>query len=216
MSQRRVITAVFLLLPLLGVAVIFRDSLRKLWISRAFAEEQLGQYEKLFAGEAPGVPSETPPSRTGKVIVLRPSSHQFVVSGGMSVTLFWTQIAPELRGKITGDVDPASLHDSWYDLDSSLRASTPDEVDTVILCETMTTKDGIYVAKDHPDRLTPFDARRRDQVLRAYDRRSGKFLGACFVRGEDSPERTTAWGPHMGKATSVAEVVARMPVQQGR
>jgi hypothetical protein len=129
--QRRTVGAFIFLVPLAAAAVIFRIPIARAWSSRAFSEEVLHGYEQLYTGEKAGPgDSDNLPLRTGKVIILRPSTHFVAVTGGMTCVLFWTQITPEERGKITAKEDPPRIHDAWFEIDESLRPSTPDEVDT--------------------------------------------------------------------------------------
>jgi len=212
--QRRTVGAFIFLVPLAAAAVIFRIPIARAWSSRAFSEEVLHGYEQLYTGEKAGPEdSDNLPLRTGKVIILRPSTHFVAVTGGMTCVLFWTQITPEERGKITAKEDPPRIHDAWFEIDESLRPSTPDEVDTVIFCETAALKDGIYVPVKYPEAGPYFDAHRVDCVLKCYDRRSGRYLGAFVIAGEPPPEKTTVLGSHMGRPARVHEVVERMQLE---
>ena len=200
---------------LLALALVsFWSPLRSLVLAREFPAGVLKKYEDLFDGEGLEEPGNDPPPRTGKVILVKPSTHSVYAGGAGVDTLSWTQIEPSRRPKIARQIDPPSIHDSWYNLDASLRASTPEEVDTVVFCEPRSAKVGFYVKKDKPNEFTPNGAYRREYVLKAYDRRSGDYLGSCGVKGEAPPMETTAWGPHAGEAPSLEEAVGHMPLRR--
>ncbi|MBI4602626.1 MAG: hypothetical protein HY721_11765, partial [Planctomycetes bacterium] len=164
-------------------------------------------------GEGLGEPQAgSLPERTGKVTVVRPSTHLVYSSGAMADALFWTQVHPAARNKIVREQDPPAIDGAWYSLDPSIRASGPGDVDTVIFCETRSIKVGTYGGQAA---ATSYAAYRFDKVLKAYDRRSGRFLGSCVVLGDDPAGSTTLLGPHAGKAPSVAEVIGRMPLSGG-
>jgi hypothetical protein len=71
------------------------------------------------------------------------------------------------------------LHDDFFNLPSSIRASDPDSVATVILCKSASKTVGRYTDGTQ--------AQRADIKVYCFDRASGKFLGSTKVTGAKPP-----------------------------
>jgi len=204
------ISRIIILLILVGIpAAVFNGPLRRYWLSRAFAEERLREFEKLHRGT--GARSSGLPYRTGKVLVIRPSTHS-VYYGSLATTMFWTQIGPKDKGRINREVDPPEIDASWYELSASVRASSLEEVETVIFCESKSTKVGTYGQGSSPVGGI-YAAYRMGYVLKIYDRKSGRFLGKHEIQGEAPPEETTVLGAHSGGIPEIADFLESLPLR---
>jgi len=174
----------WILIPIGVPAAIFHTSILRFCEAVSFPEATLRDYEKLFAGEGMSLNPTWVPHRTGKVVVVRPSVHAVYATGGFAAqTLFWTQIAPEHRPRISRELEGPTLDESWYQLDPSVRATSPDEVDTLIFCETRKLKEGVDVSEASPDSAPAASGFRYDKLLKVYDLRNGRFLGSHVVAG---------------------------------
>ncbi len=174
---------------------------------RQFPAEKIREYESLFswdeAGEAqPG----SIPRRTGKVVIIRPGSWQVYRQG----TLFLTQIQPEIQDKKEKEIDPPRLDDSWYELEGSVRAGSPEEADTVIICTPIKIPVGEYRG---PENFSgPNASLRKGVELRIYDWKSRRLIGECLLAEKIPKMEAKPAGPYSGKPKQIADFVARMPL----
>lgn len=179
--------------------------------ARSFPVETLRELEQLVS-EFPRDPNTGRiPPRTGRVLVIRPSV-QFVYSGSLGDPRSWTTIRPAERRAIGKEIDPPAVHPAWFELDSSLRAGSPEEIDTVVFCDMQSIRVGTYVPVDGPG--SAMAANRRDAVLTAYDRRTRKFLGSYVIFGAAPPNETTLLGKHTGAAPNIAGVLQLMELSE--
>jgi hypothetical protein len=205
----------WILIPVVVPAAIFHVSIIRFCEALSFPESALREYEEIFAGEGMAENPTWVPYRTGKVVVVKPSVHAVYATGGVAAeTLFWTQIAPAHRPRISRELDPPALDESWYLLDPSLRATSPDEVDTLIFCETRKLKEGVYVSKDPSQPGPVANAYRFDKYLKVYDWRNRRFLGSYLVAGTPAPEETTILGRHAGEAPEVHTLIERLELRR--
>jgi hypothetical protein len=204
------ISRIVILLILVGIpAAVFNGPLRRYWLSRAFAEERLREFEQLH--RAGNKRSRGLPSRTDKVLAIRPSTHS-VYFGSIATTRFWTQIGPKDKGRVNREVDPPQIDASWYDLSASVRADSPEEVSTVIFCESKSTTVGTYGRAPTPAGGI-CAAYQMGYALKIYDRKSGRFLGQHEISGEAPPEETTALGQHSGGIPEIADFLENLPLR---
>lgn len=148
----------------------------------AFSEKETREYESLFSwGENGMVPEGAVPYRTGKVVIVRPSSWQVYRFGAQMLT----QISPDWEGRKEYEIDPPRLDDSWSRLDSSVRASSPAEAATVIICDYRQTPVKDYRGVN--DFYGTEGSYKRVVWLKTYDWKSRRFIGEC-VLGEDHPD----------------------------
>jgi hypothetical protein len=103
-------------------------TIQKQALALRFPVEELRKYEGLFRGTGP---DGSVPPRTGKVILVKPSIWSVYREGNRAST----RMTDRSRAKAGNEVEPPRLDDNLFSLPSELRASSPDEVDTVILCE---------------------------------------------------------------------------------
>ena len=150
-------------------------------IANAFTADDLRGYEdKLTDGSMPRV-SDALPTRRGKVLLMVASKRK---PGGKWV-IPSTAVKRELRKK-TKEVEPPRLHDAMYDLDASIRASSPEEVSTVIFCEDFSQKNQHHSRweDEHFEYYQTYEKGRINMVkIYVYDLASGRVLGAHIVRG---------------------------------
>jgi hypothetical protein len=195
----------------LALALPFSGTIWKHCCALSFSQSDLRRYERLFDGRRGGrVGGGAVPFRTGKVVVVRPSVQSVYISS-IAYSFSWNELDPGQRGKIAREVDPPRLDDAWYDLDAELRASSPEEVRTVVLCAPQAAKEGIYVSKD-PDGPQPYlPATRVDLLLHVYDLPTRTLIGSYTLKGDSAPSETTYFGRHQGAQADLAEFIARMP-----
>ena len=180
-------------------------------LSRAFAAETLREYEVTLTEGSDRVSlTETIPRRTGKVLLVIPATIRCGNFLGASTLMKY-----EWRSSGT-EVDPPRLHDAMYDLDSSIRANTPEEVATVIFCERSNSK---VIHKSDSFKSGSYEmwwewegGRRRMIDLKVYDLRSKQFLGAYRLVGP-VPTKRQAREEEFGDPPDVAAFVATMPVR---
>lgn len=208
-SSRRL---VFLAVAVGLAALVFGGSLWRWWIGSPFPGEELRRYQAMYQGQTRGrVPRGQLPFRTGKVVVVEPSQNLYYIRG-TSYPRPYTQIHPSQRGKITAELDPPRLDESWFDLDSSLRAENPEEVDTVILCEHRTEKTGIHISRSAENYRAAHADYRKSYLLKVFDRQSGRFIGEILLEGEGPGDEGSGTGAHRGEPPDVADVIASMPL----
>ncbi len=210
MNGRRIRNLVIVAAILALGLLVFQHPLRVLASSRTFPVKILREYQQLCGGEPAALDETEVPCRTGKVIVLYPSINAVYFGAGTEV-MPWTDLTPNLRSRIAREIDPPRIHEAFFDLDPSIRAASPDEVDTVVFCTWCAPRVGTYSSTDPDEKLT-FDAKRMDAILKAYDRKSGDYLGSCRVLGEAPPEETTVLGQQTGNPADVAGAIAGMPL----
>ena len=175
----------------------------------AFAPETVREYESLFSwGQTGVVPDGTVPFRTGKVVTLRPSTWQVYRFGSQMLT----QISPDWDHRKEYVIDPARVDDSWYELDSSVRAASPDEVATVIICDYRLSPVRDY--RGVSDFYGPEGSHKRIVWLKTYDLKSRRYIGECAL-GEEHPDLSyTLAGRYDGDPGQIAEFVATMPLKE--
>ena len=201
-------TAITLLLLLGGAYALLHGTIQKQALAMKFPVEELRKYEGLFRGTGPD--GRVPP-RTGKVILVKPSVWS-VYREGNRVS---TRMTPRSRAKAGGEVEPPRIDDNFFSLPAEMRASSPDEVDTVILCEYGQTPWDPYANTGL--RLISIDGKPpRKLYIRlvrflVYDRRTGRCLGRHVLQGP-LPKRS---GDYYVSGTSpdVVSFVERMPLR---
>lgn len=196
---------------LLAAVILFfcRGYIHRYWLGRAFAETGVRQYEQALLGVSTASPAVRgkQPYRTGKVLLIRPSVWQVYREGNM----FSTQIPPVLQPKKEKESDPPCIDENWYYLDASIRASSPEEVDTVIFCQYESITVGTYVAVDGSGGR--FDAKQRNATLKVYDYRNKKYIGQYIIEGDGPRRETTTLGSHSGDLPDIAAWVSQMPLR---
>ncbi len=190
---------------LAGIAYFFAaEPIRRALATREFPDEQIREYEFLFDGWFAPEPPGSYPLRSGKVIVIRPST-QLVYLRATTYAMHWTSISPDKRATIAREDSPARIHAAWFYLDDSIRAMNPDEVDTVILVHPRKRgkRDDEVASVDK----NPWNDYKDETVLLVYDRRSGRFLGGYIMVDSVPPSQETTLGKQ------VAEVIEQMPLR---
>lgn len=202
---------ILLAIVLVATAFFFGDPLRKLWMSQAFAEAELASFQRLADAYDDVTPDSTIPPRTGKVLLVIPETWSIYREGPRYIT----RIPDEIASKKVERVGTVRLDDDWYRLDSSVRAASPDEVDTVVICEYGTVTVGHYVSEGSPNgRPTAGSAaKRRKVLLRVYDRHSGELLGCHEVLGPANKQRIDAWESKMAAKPDLVRFVEQMPLR---
>lgn len=172
---------IFLGVLLLAIAVPAIWLYPRYRIANAFPADELRRYEDTLTDGNKPRPGDALPRRRGRVVLMVASKRRpggrFVVSS--------LGITPEIR-KRTEEVEPPRLHDAMFDLDSSVRAHSPEEVGTVIFCEDYTTKvvDHKRWEDENYEYHMSFEKGRRNGVfIFVYDLASGQLLGAYDVEG---------------------------------
>jgi len=179
-------------------------------LERSFPTKVLQRYESRFdLHQYPRVREGGALYRTGRVVLIEPTRWKVYREGNISVL----QMSERQHGKRERISDAAHLDDAFFDLPPDVRASSPDEVDTVIFCDYGASKDGLYVRKDG-EPGPAFAAHQRFAILHVYDAHSGDLIGRHVLRGTASPDETSALGKHSGSMPEVAEYVADMPLRR--
>ena len=106
---------------------LFSGPVSNALMAKRFPLAQLEAYEALFSRDDV---SEHEPYRTGKVVLVVPTRWSVYREGNA----YTTQLNPHSAAKKERAVDPARLDENHFRLDASIRASSPEEVETVILC----------------------------------------------------------------------------------
>src|SRR5262245_40906076 len=176
------------------------------WAAAPFPVELLRQYEsELLAPVAGEATAGAVPQRTGRVVLVRPSSWQLFREGTQSAA----QIAPSRKKRAEKEIDPPRVDDSWYQLEASLQAPSPAEVETVIFCDYRQLPVAEY--KGTANFYGNYPSARKGVYLKVFDWRSRRFLGECLL-AEADPSLEKAAG-HYTDARSIAEFVATMPLR---
>jgi hypothetical protein len=191
-----------------GAAIFFHVFIRPaLW--PAFSTANVQEYETLFSWNQTGVvPAGAVPHRTGKVVTIRPSTWQVYRFGSQMLT----QISPDWEHRKEYVIDPARLDDSWYKLPADVRASSPDEVATVIICDYRLSPVREY--RGTSDFYGTQGSHKRIVWLKTYDLRSRQFIGECPL-GEEHPDLSYALaGRYSGDPREIAAFIATMPLKE--
>jgi len=198
---------VTLILAGIAFAVLYRPIQRHM-LSQNFPESVLYEYEGLFRWGARGkVRSGQKPYRTGKVVVAMPSKWTVYGYGAM----YTTQMNKVHTSKRERTAIRPRLHDSFFDLAPSIRASSPDDVDTVILCEQGKRKVADYVPMEGEG--LNYAAYRLRATLHVYDRRSGAYIGSHEILGGHPKHETIGPGNESGSPPGVAGFIDEMPLK---
>ncbi|MBI4586950.1 MAG: hypothetical protein HY717_23300 [Planctomycetes bacterium] len=192
-----------------GLLVAAGFGLSKVLAGRHFPAEKIRQYESLFSWDETGeAPPGSIPCRTGKVVLIRPGSWQVYRQG----ILFLTQILPEIEDKKEKEIAPPRLDDSWHELEGEVRAGSPEEVDTVIICTPIKIPAGEYRG---PDNFSgPNASLRKGVELKVYDWKSRRLIGECLLADQIPKMEAKPAGPYSGEPRQIADFVARMPLRQ--
>ncbi len=200
-------------LVLAGAAVAALSGvIRRSFLARNFPVDVLRDLTDPFSSRLWAEESEAGdiPPRTGKVILIVPALAH--VARKTDYVTNWECPGFDLR---PGETFPPRIHPAWYELDSSIRASTPDEVDTVVVCEQDTDVVGYYAAAPKYGRevlMTDYGHVRKCR-LKVFDRASGEFLGIHVVKGA-MPRETVGPGERQyGERPDVAGVIEKMPLR---
>jgi hypothetical protein len=198
----------FLLVLALGALALGVFLAARAWAAAPFPVEILRQYESELlapvAGEAAA--GEIPP-RTGKVVLVRPSSWQVFREGTLSAA----HIAPERKERAEKEIDPPRLDDSWRHLDAALRAASADEADTVIFCDYRKIPVAEY--QGTANFYGTYPSALKGVYLKAFDRKSRRFLGECLLAERDPRLEAQAAGEYSGDPRSIARFVSKMPLR---
>jgi hypothetical protein len=192
-----------------AAAAALSGVIRRRFLARNFPVDVLRDLTYPFSGRLWAEESEAGgiPPRTGKVILIVPAMAH--VRKRTDYVTNWECPGFDLR---PGETFPPRIHPAWYEVSSSIRASTPDEVDTVVVCEQDTDVVGYYAAAPKYGReilMTDY-AHVRKCRLKVFDRASGEFLGIHLVKGA-VPKETVAPGERQyGERPDVAGVIERM------
>jgi hypothetical protein len=175
----------------------------------AFPEEAVRAYESLFEwGQEGRLRGGAVPYRTGKVVTIRPSTWQVYRFGSQMLT----QISPDWEGRKEYEIDPPRVDDSWSRLPAEVRAASPAEVGTVIICDYRQSPIREY--RGVSDFYGKEGAYRRIVWLKTYDWKRRELIGECAL-GEDHPDLDYAIaGPFSGDPGEIAAFVATMPLQE--
>jgi hypothetical protein len=182
------------------VGLIFRNEIKAAYLSRPFPEPKLREFaaaESLGSGEGTVQPGELP-YRSGKVVLVIPASW---------TTDFGASAMPR-------EIDPPRLHADFFKLSSSVRAGTPEEVSTVIVCRSMLKTVGQYVAGTPAPVPTAQSAAKQQFVsLKVYDMKKRVYVGEAELVGSFPKSQVAAGESKVGERADVAGWVARMPVR---
>lgn len=193
---------------IVAIALFFASGpINRHMLSQQFPPEQLRKYEKLFSrDEAYGTHDGPMPYLTGKVVMMVPTRWSVYREGNA----YTTQLNPHSAAKVEREVDPPRLDDHFFRIDSSLRASNPDEVETVILCTYAKHKVGTYVTENQG---AVGGALRKVVLLHFYDRQSGSFLGSRALYGKNPDRESTVLGKFSGELPEVCEFIEGLSVK---
>ncbi len=201
----------FGVIGLIGVValIVFWGPMQRFWVGRAFAEGRLREFERLaLESPPPKLRNGEVPPRGSKVLLVRPGVWKVYRRGNR----FSTQIGEQDQRKKVQEIDPPRVDDFFLELDGSIRASSLDEVDTVIFCEYGLQRVGTYVSDDPNDKTT-FAASKKSVMLRVYDVRTRRCVGKYLLRGDDPKFSVTVYDDHAGELPDVAAFVESMPVR---
>lgn len=202
MARRAVLLILLLPVAVLGLWLYSGYKMRS-----AFAADKLRPFEELFKEHMSRMkPDATVPPRKGKVLVMVPSKWH---TGRNIVPR--TKILPQYWSSYK-EIDPPRLHDSMFDLDSSIRASDPGEVETVILCqdfaEQMTEKSDTWEDEHFVYWIEYWKGRRRCVLLSVLDVATKRLVGNYVVAG---PPPETGGPKDLGGPPDLAEFIETMP-----
>ena len=184
-KRNRIVASVILLfVPLIALTPlgVWLYPSFKMWST--FNTEQLHDYEDMLTEGSELVrPDSSPPLRMGKVVLVVPR----VLRVG-STNRFATR-QPMAQRDRRKEMEPASRHPAMYRLAPELRAGDPSEVQTVIFCELETVKLVDEESAATPDRVIRRESgasQQRTALLKAFDLKTGDFLGAYVVEGPET------------------------------
>jgi hypothetical protein len=202
-GKRIAISGGFCLVIVLGVLGLFRDPIALGYYGRAFPDPRLRELGTLaFAAGEASVPAGQVPYRTGKVLIVNPPVTGADVGGR--------------RADI--DIQAAKIDRDWVRLPSAVRAATPDEVATVIVCRRRVGPVGVYAPKNATQEeiaKIAWGGSSRDQghqysaELTVFDVKSRLRVGSYAILGPAPPAERS--GREDGEPADVAEFVRRMP-----
>jgi hypothetical protein len=169
-----------------------------------FPEQALSDLEAKLLRISPLAPGDSLPPRTGKVLVIIPSTWRRV---GEHNRLYRSCISAESCGQMER-IEPPTLFEGMLELPSEIRAATPAEAATIVFCEPLGAVAGQYVSSDGRSSTT---AMVQEATLRAYDR-SGRPLGACVLEGGRLKMVIHSSSEAMTAAPDVATTIRHMPL----
>lgn len=187
------------------LGVVFSNQIVYYWCGRAFPENKLRELSMVAfpPGEGSVAKSEVP-YRTGKVLIVNRAVTGTDVGGSR----------PDV------EIQAAKIDRDWARLDSALRAASPAEVETVIVCKRKVGPVGVYVPKGASqaeiDRIV-WTGNPREKghqysaLLEVYDLKQRILVGSYTILGAPPPPERT--GREDGKPADVAEFVAQMPAR---
>jgi hypothetical protein len=170
----------------------------------SFTDQALSDLEAKLLRISPLPPGDDLPPRTGKVLVIVPSTWRRV---GEHNRLYRSCISPESCGQMER-IEPPQLFDGMLALPPEIRAGSPTEAATIVFCEPLGAVAGQYVSTNGGGSTT---AMVQEATLRAYDR-SGRPLGACVLEGGRLKMVIHSASEAMTPAPDVVTVVKRMPL----
>lgn len=201
--------AILLILAVLCL-IPFGGAIARYWMARPFTAQDLARYEALcVCGDYPELPEGTTPYRTGKVILVVPEVWMMYREG----TTYNTLIGAERAGKKVERMGVRRIDEDWFRLDEALRASTPEEVSTVIICEFAAPVVGHYVSEGQQHVIAADAARRRQVLLKVYDLETERFIGQHKVLGPRVKQEIRQFESQMGDRPDIAAFVRSMPVR---
>jgi len=178
--------------------VLLRGPIVRSWRGRAFDPAALRGFAGVgFARGEGSVGPDEAPYRRGKVLLLK--------RGVM-----------DRRG--VAEIDPPFIVDDWYDLDAGVRAASPAEVKTLIVCETGLASVGFYVpvgqAPTVADSVQATQKAKRHWVrLSVYDLERKILVGEASIDGAMPKDLISAGESHVGARADIAAYVRGMPVR---
>jgi hypothetical protein len=208
-ADRRRMKALLQLASLLAIALLAFFFVARPAGAGAFPESLIREYESLLRERRPAAVSTSDvPSRSGKIVLIRPSSWNVYRLG----TMLATQIDPGMEAKKDREIDPPRIDDSWYRLDPSLRASSPAEVETVIFCDYR--KIPVREYRGIGDFYGPDASTKKTVTLVVFDWKTRRFMGECLL-GEDPEKLSEATaGRYSGDPGEIASIVSKMPLER--
>ena len=187
--------------------IFFWQPLYEGWMSRAFAEGEIRKFENMFlAGEHIGKKLKEAPPRSGKVLIVKPTVWSVYRVGNV----FSTSITPNQQGKKDHVLSPPRVDEHWFLLDGDVRASTPDEVGTVIFMEYISRKAGNYVPVDSSTPSGGYAALRKSARMKFFDVASKKYLGQYVLFGNEPDAFATDLSSHSGDLPDIVQFVNEM------
>lgn len=208
----KITVKLLVVLAIAGLAVAFFYRPAQAWmLSRRFPESLLYDYERgLDHRQSPAVRSGEELYRTGKVVLVVPSRWKIYRQGNA----YATRMTPEQAEKKVKLADGPRLDHHFFTIDPAVRASAPGEVGTVIFCEYGKRREGTYVSAEGTGPTAP--AYRRLVNLHFYDLKSGEYIGAHRILGEEPADRTTIMGSFSGTIPDLRTFVDGLEVRHAR